>query len=168
MVPKQTLPMKQLHLLAALTLLLVTACNKDDDDPTTPTPAPVVCGIDGARLQATFDGSSFCANASLFASEAGGLMTINGITQQGATLTLELDSLSVGTHAMTETTNTILYTPQLALAYAATDGAPASVTITEHNVSTRRIRGNFSGPLYSPIGGAPKSISGSFDLVYVQ
>jgi hypothetical protein len=49
-----------------------------------------------------------CANASLFASEAGGLMTINGITQQGATLTLELDSLSVGTHAMTETNNTIL------------------------------------------------------------
>jgi hypothetical protein len=35
-------------------------------------------------------------------------MTINGITQQGATLTLELDSLSVGTHAMTETNNTIL------------------------------------------------------------
>jgi hypothetical protein len=95
-------------------------------------------------------------------------MTINGITQQGATLTLELDSLSVGTHAMTETNNTILYTTQLALAYAATDGAPASVTITEHNVSTRRIRGNFSGPLYSPIGGAPKSISGSFDLFYVQ
>lgn len=42
------------------------------------------------------------------------------------------------------------------------------MTITEHNVSTRRIRGNFSGPLYTPIGSAPKSISGSFDLVYVK
>ena len=68
----------------------------------------ILCFTADGQINDAEDVTVASTNASLFASEAGGLMTINGITQQGATLTLELDSLSVGTHAMTETNNTIL------------------------------------------------------------
>ncbi|MBX2979651.1 MAG: hypothetical protein KF905_10175 [Flavobacteriales bacterium] len=147
--------------------LLLVACSKDDDAPLAPQPAPAVCGIDGARLEATFDGGAFCANASLFASQAVS-MTINGISQQGATLTLELDSVSVGTHAISEITNSILFTTQLAMAYQSTDATPGTLTITSHDTAAKRIRGSFSATLSNQIGLPSAAIAGNFDLYYVE
>lgn len=151
----------------ALVLVLFASCSKDKDDPVAPAPTNT-CGVAGARLQANLDGEAFCADASLFASLAVDVLTVNGISQQGATLTLELDSLSVGTHTMTEGTNSLLFTTTLGLAYRTSDGDPGSVTITSHDTSAKRIQGTCSADLYSPLGGVPKVISGNFDLYYIE
>lgn len=160
--------MKPSTVLLFATLLFATACQKDKDDPLAPAPTPAVCGVDGFRLQATFDGSGFCPNASLFASEGAGVLTISGLDQQGKSLTLELDSLSVGTHAMSGTTNALLYTTQLAEAYRSTDSTPGTLVITSHDVATRRIRGTFSASLRSELSSTAKSINGNFDVAYVE
>lgn len=153
-------------LLTLSALVFVTACKKDEDEPA-PTPTPASCGVAGARLQATFDGTSFCANTSLFADQAIGL-TVNGIASNGATLTLELDSLAAGTHPIKSGTNTVLFTTTMALAYTAVDADPGTLTITSHDTATNHIQGSFEAPLYSGLGGAPKNISGSFDLFYIE
>lgn len=95
-------------------------------------------------------------------------MTINGISQQGATLTLELDSVSVGTHAISEITNSILFTTQLAMAYQSTDATPGTLTITSHDTAAKRIRGSFSATLSNQIGLPSAAIAGNFDLYYVE
>ncbi len=160
--------MKASSTLLIAFLLLITACEKDKDDPLAPVPTPAVCGVDGFRLQATFDGSGFCPNASLFASEGAGAITISGLDQQGRSLTLELDSLTVGTHAMNEGTNTLLYTTQLALAYLTNNTTPGTLVITSHDVSARRLKGSFTASLTNELSPTTKSISGDFDVVYVE
>lgn len=129
---------------------------------------PAACGVDGFRLQATFDGSGFCPDASLFASEGAAVLTISGLDQQGRSLTLELDSLNVGTYAMSEDTNHLLHTTQFAVAYRTNNSTPGTLTITSHDVAARRIRGTFSASLSSELSPTPKSISGNFDVVYVE
>jgi len=152
--------------LLALSVLLITACKKDEDAPT-PTPTPATCGVAGARLQATFDGTAFCANTSLFASLALGL-TVSGIASDGSTLSLELDSLTVGTFPIKEGTNTVLFTTNLALGYTAVDADPGTLIIASNDTVTNRIQGSIEAPLYSGLGGAPKNIGGSFDLYYIE
>lgn len=152
----------------ALACILFASCGKDKDDIPTPLGGgSTECGTSGARLQATFDGASWCANASLFAALAD-ILTVNGITSMGSTLTMELDSLGVGTYAMSAESNRLLFTTNLGLAYNTTDEQPATLNITSHNVATRRVQGNFSGNLSAVLGGADKAISGSFDLFYVD
>lgn len=153
--------------LLLLAILMLIACKKDEDDEVIPTPVPTVCGIDGMRLQGTIGSESFCANASLFADLAI-LLTSNGISQTGTSLTLELDSLSVGAHAATLDVNHVLYTDQLGLPWNTADAFPASVNISSHDTTANRIKGSISGNLYSPTGGENRSISASFDLTYLE
>lgn len=84
--------MRLVYIALALPLIFLTACDKEDDAATPAPSTPAACGISGARLQATFQGNAFCANTSLFG-DLGNHLTVNGITSNGATLTLELDSL---------------------------------------------------------------------------
>jgi hypothetical protein len=155
-------------LLLAAVIIPITACKKEKDEPAAPAPAAAQCGIPGARLQATFDGAAWCPNVSLFADLGAGVMTINGMTMMGSTLTLELDSLSPGTYEMKEFTNSILFTTTLAAAYRSTDEAPASLVITAHDTGAKRIQGSFSGQLYSDLSGASKPVTGSFDMTYLD
>lgn len=149
--------------------LALAGCQKDEPTPPiAPGPAPASCGIDGARLQATFDGAAFCANVSLFASDAAGTITISGMSTQGSTLTLEIDSMSVGTHAITENTNAMLHTTTLAMSYTAMDALPGTLTIESHDLVLKRIKGTFSASLQGAFGGPPKTIIGSFDVFYVD
>lgn len=152
--------------LLGIGLLAFAACKKDDDDD--PAPAtPVVCGIDGMRLQGMIGSDAFCANTSLFADLAI-LLTANGIQSNGATLTMELDSVDVGTYAMSQDINHVLYTDQLGLAWQTNDGSPATLTITSHDTGSNRIKGAVNGNLFSPVGGASRDISVNFDLTYTE
>lgn len=152
----------------ATALVLVVSCGKEKQDlPTALGGGSTECGTSGARLQATFDGASWCANASLFAAFAD-ILTVNGITTMGSTLTMELDSLGVGTYAMSAESNRLLFTTNLGLAYNSSDAEPATLNITSHDAATRRIQGNFSGNLSPVLGGGDKAIAGSFDLFYVE
>ena len=70
---------------------------------------PAGCGSDGARLQATVGGSSYCATAQLLAVGGEGSVMLTGVDLSGNTLILQLDTLGVGTHAITEASNSMLY-----------------------------------------------------------
>lgn len=154
--------------MLALPLALLTACDKEKDDPATPAPAtPTTCGVAGARLQASFQSNAFCANASLFG-DLGTHLTVNGIASNGATLTLELDSLEVGSYEMDGSTNYMIHTSALAMAYETVNATPATLSITSHDTGANRIQGSFSGPLVEPIGGTSAQISGTFDITYAE
>jgi hypothetical protein len=159
--------MDRTPLYLAACLVLMSSCKKEDDPAPTPPPA-VVCGMDGARLQATFDGASWCANLTLFADGVPGTITISGMTQMGSTLTLELEDTDVGTHPVSEDSNTILFTTSMAAGYLSSNNDPGTVTITSHNTATRRIQGSFSANLYEELGGTSKPITGQFDVQYVE
>ena len=155
-------------LLFLASLVFISSCKKDEDEDPAPTPTPTAtCGIAGMRLQGTIASTTFCADASLFADLAI-LLTSNGIAQDGATLTLELDSLSVGTYTTLTDVNHVLYTDGLGLPWSTTDAAPGTLTITSHNTATNRIQGSVSGELYAPTGGQHRTISASFDLTYTE
>lgn len=158
--------MRPLPVLFACCALLLHACGKDDDPAPSPG-SPVACGVDGFRLQATIGPDAFCANASLFADRAV-LLTVNGIQTTGATLTLELDSTSVGAHAAGESINHVLYTDRLGLAWRSSDSDPATLDITSHDTAANRIKGAVNGRLHAPVGGATRTISATFELVYTE
>lgn len=155
---------KRPALLFLAVALLAFSCKKKDDDAPSPTPAPA-CGISGMRLQGTIGSDAFCANTTLFADLAI-VLTANGIMSNGSTLTLELDSVGVGSHAMRAEVNSILYTDPLGLAWKSIDGGSTTLTISSHDTGGNRIQGSISGSLYAPIGGAARAISASFDLTY--
>ena len=164
----QTQLMQIRTLLACLLLsaLTIISCKKDDEED--PAPAPVnTCGITGMRLQGTIGSESFCANASLFADLAI-VLTSNGISQNGATLTMELDSVDTGSYAMGADANCLLFTDQLGLAWNTIDGSGTMVVISSHDTGANRIQGTVTGDLTSPIGGGTRTISASFDLTYTD
>lgn len=155
--------------LALFFIALATfACKKEDDTaPSTSTPA-ATCGIAGARLQSTFGSESFCANASLFGDLAVDVLTVNGISQSGITLTLELDSLEPGSYDMGTDVNHVLYTSGLAMGYESVDGDPATLVIDSHDATANRIRGSITGPLFEPLGGSSHVINATFDITYLE
>lgn len=163
---RESQPMRPLPALLAYCALLFHACGKDDA-PAPSLESPANCGVSGFRLQATIGPDDFCANASHFADRAV-VLTVNGIQTNGATLTLELDSTSVGTHAAGESINHVLYTDRLGLAWRSNDSDPANVAITGHDTGSNRIKGTVSGRLHAPVGGATRTISAAFELAYTE
>ena len=160
--------MNRIALLIPITLL-VLSCQKPEDVVPSPfsMPSAEECGEAGARLQATFDGSDWCANVNLFCSPASGEITINGLSTAGSTLTLQLDTMAPGTYDMSTSANVVLFTTSFGIGYMSTDSLPTTLTISEHDMDADRIKGSFNGQLITALGGDPKSISGSFDMNYV-
>ena len=156
-----------LSALAACTIgaiALLSSCKKDEEE----TETPIICGLPNGTLKWKENGVEKCANASLFADYTID-MTVNGISVQGPSMTLEMDSLSVGTYPLTADYNYMLYTDGLALAWEATNEQPGSITITSHNESTNRIEANFHINLVSPISGATKQITdGQLSIIYTE
>ncbi|MBK8498296.1 MAG: hypothetical protein IPL52_05650 [Flavobacteriales bacterium] len=146
---------------------IFAACMKDDDDEAIPAPTPVACGVDGMRLQGAIGSESFCANASLFA-DLSIVLTANGISQTGTSLTMELDSVDVGAHAASTDVNRVLYTDQLGLPWNSSNAAPATVHITSHDTTANRIQGSITGTLYAPAGSEGRTVNASFDLTYIE
>lgn len=163
-IPTMRTPFQFLILSSAL----FVSCSKEKDDPATPAPStPAACGISGARLQASFQGATFCANTFLFG-DLGTHLTVNGIASNGATLTLELDSLEVGSYEMDGSTNYMIHTSAMAMGYETVNTTPATLNITTHDTASNRIQGSFNGPVVEPVGGASAQISGTFDITYTE
>jgi hypothetical protein len=84
-------------------------------------------------------------------------------------MTLEMDSVSVGTHELTADYNYLLYTDGLAIAYEATNEQPGTMTITGHNETTNRIEGTFQINAVNPLNGVSKQITdGQFSVTYTE
>jgi hypothetical protein len=145
--------------------MLVTSC-KDEEAEEIET--PLICSMPNGTLRWTTDGAERCANATLFG-DYGIFLTVNGISSQGQTLTLELDSLSVGTHEISADANFMLYTDGLAVAWEATNEQPGTITITSHNEATNRLEATFEAKLVNPISGTTKTLSsGQLVITYTE
>jgi len=144
--------------------LLFASCKDEEEVVET----PIVCGLPNGTLKWTSDGAERCANATLFG-DYGIFLTVNGITTQGQTLTLELDSLSVGTHEISADANYMLYTDNLAVLWEATNEQPGTITITSHNEETNRLEATFNVNLVNPINGVTKSLTnGQLKITYTE
>ena len=144
--------------------LLIASCKDEEEVVET----PIVCGLPNGTLKWTSDGAERCANATLFG-DYGIFLTVNGITTQGQTLTLELDSLSVGTHEISADANYMLYTDNLAVLWEATNEQPGTITITSHNEETNRLEATFNVNLVNPINGVTKSLTnGQLKITYTE
>ena len=156
------LPTLALCTLGAIALL--TSCKKDEEE----TETPIICGLPNGTLKWKENGVEKCANATLFADYTID-MTVNGLSAQGPTMTLELDSLNVGTYPLTADYNYMLYTDALALGWESTNEQPGSITITSHNENTNRLEATFHITLVSALNGATKQITdGQLSITYTE
>ena len=150
-----------LLLLIPITLFF-SGCEKD-----TPSPSPVtdVCLLPNGFIKWNDNHGSYCATTA-FADEAI-VLTMNGVSLNGPTITLELTEYSAGTHPITDNINNIFYTSALGLSYLSNNSHPGTLNITSYSPSNHQIKGNFQCMVYDPAGiAAPLSLSGSFSMYY--
>jgi hypothetical protein len=126
---------------------------------------PAGCGSDGARLQATVGGSSYCATAQLLAVGGEGSVMLTGVDLSGNTLILQLDTLGVGTHAITEASNSMVYM-QAGSSFVTGPDSEGTLIIEQHNASTRRLKGTFAAPVFNELSGETRQAEGQFDVTY--
>jgi hypothetical protein len=145
-----------------LVVIFLLACSEKKENP----PVTDPCLINGYYLRATLANDSWCANTTLF-TDLAIVMTINGISSNGASMTLELDDVTVGTFSITEDRNHILYTNSLGVAYRSTNDNPGSLIIQSNDTSANIIQGSFNVTLRNPMAGNLPA-SGSFRLFYSE
>ena len=151
--------------IAVALLLCSTGCAKEAAEELGLIPAG--CGSEGARLEATVNGNSWCADANLTAAANGDEILVNGITVTGGTLTFQLDSMAVGAHPLREGRNSVLLTT-FGLPYLSTDTDPGLITVHVHDTATNRLRAEFAVTLYSDLDGSTREVAGSMDVTYVE
>lgn len=155
------------HLILVPAMLVgFASCQKDENDLTPDLPIDI-CGIDGMRMKADVDGSGTCFSASLLGNLADGQLAIGGVNTTGGSLALLLDDMSPGTHAATDSTNHILLLVG-GVAYQSTNASPGAINISSHDQGSNHIKGSFAGQLASADGSPAKSISGTFDVTYLE
>ena len=132
---KKLFPSGLLLLLLLGMAVLHTSCGDDDDDPNTNSVTDG-CSMPNGHLKWTSQGTQYCANATLFGDQSID-MTINGITQSGVTMTLELDSVMPGTYQMTSDVNHLLFTDQLAFDWQSTNSQPGTLIITKNDTANK-------------------------------
>jgi hypothetical protein len=156
--------MNKMHLLSALLLLASAGCQPDElVDVIVPGDE---CGSSGARVEATIDGSDWCANASVLAIGDGGTVMITGINALGTTLVLQVDSIGLGPQPITEASNALMYL-SLGLPYTPLNSDPGQLIIATLDTAARRITGAFEVTLHAD-GGGSRPVSGAFDVQYTQ
>ena len=126
---------------------------------------PAGCGSDGARLQATVGGNSYCANAQIIAVGGEGSAVLTGIDLSGNTFILQMDTLGVGTHAVTEASNSMVYV-QTGASFVSGPDSEGTLNIQHHDAATRRLKGTFSAPLFNELTGETRQAEGQFDVTY--
>lgn len=151
-----------------LAILTFTACAKEAQEVAIDLGLlPSTCGADGARMSASWDGSEFCATAQLQAIGDGSSLLITGIDLTGSSLVLQLDTLSLGTHAITESTNSILYVEPTG-SHVVGPNAQGSLSITLHDTVAHRLNAAFSVPLVNPMSGITRQLEGAVEVTYTE
>ena len=128
---------------------------------------PSTCGSDGARLQATVDGSSYCANAQVIATGGDGSAFVTGFDLTGSSIILQFDTLGVGTHAITEAANAVVYM-QAGASFVVGPDQGGTLTITEHNPDTHRLKATFQTSLFNAMNGQTRTVEGNVDVIYTE
>lgn len=146
-------------LIAAFTL---QSCAKEAQDLGI---VPNTCGTDGARLQASFNGSSFCPTAQLIAVGDSSSVIVTGVDLTGNTLIIQLDTLAAGDHPMTEASNGVLYM-HIGKSFTIAPGSTGSLNISSFDAQTRRIKATFQAPLFNEESGETRQLQGELDVTY--
>ena len=161
--------MRSLHFrpVAVLALLLLLAsCAKDTEDIAQETVIlPATCGSDGARIQATIDGSAYCGSAQVLATGDEGTVIATGVDLLGNTLIVQADSLALGIQPITEANNGLLYM-QSGTPYAVMGGDPGTLTIIAVDTIAHILQASFSATLHNEMSGATRNVQGSMDVEY--
>jgi len=155
-------PATSIFLLA----LSLSSCAKDSVDVAQDLGLlPNTCGSDGARVQASIDGASYCASAQIIATGDGTSVIVTGVDLTGGTLVLQLDTLAVGDHAMTEAANSVLYM-RTGTTYTIPSGGQGTLSIQIHDAQTRRLKATFTAPVFNELNGLTKQLQGEVDVTY--
>jgi hypothetical protein len=152
--------------LGSLALLFVLCSCQKEEDPISPV-INDTCGQDGARMQATIGGGSFCANASLIAQANDGTLMISGVSLTEGSLVLSIDSMAVGTQALTEASNGALYT-SMGGSYTVAQNDPGTITISSLDAGSHRAKGTCSVPLHLNGEGEVKQLEATFDVTWTE
>lgn len=157
---------KLLNLGSLVIALMLVSCAKDAQEIAQDVGLiPSTCGSDGARLQATVGGSSYCANAQILATGDGSSVIITGIDLTGNTLVLQLDSLTTGEQVMNEASNSILFM-QTGTTYTIAPHVEGSLQILLVDTLSRRLKATFQAPVRNAINGLSKQLEGEVDVMY--
>lgn len=160
-------PLSHLALLVTV-LALLTACMKDSEDLAQQAGLlPATCGSAGARLQATVSGGSYCANGQVNAVGDGHSVVVTGLSLSGATLIVQVDSLALGTQAITEASNGLLFMEN-GNTYVMLPGQTGSLTITAVDTTARALKASFSATLGNEMSGVNRAIQGDLDVIWTQ
>lgn len=158
------------HILSVVTYITIIAalsgCAKDTAELAQDAGIlPSTCGSDGARIQATIDGASYCGSAQVIATGSEGTVIVTGVDLTGSTLIIQADSLVVGEQAITDATNGVLYMHNSA-PYVVMPGQPGTLTITHVDTSAHVFKANFNVTLHNEMSGGTHAVQGSVDVVY--
>jgi hypothetical protein len=152
--------------LAACAIVMLSACAKDTADLAQDVGLlPTSCGSDGMRLQATTAEGAFCASGQVLAMGEEGSVLISGFDLTGTSIVLQVDTLGVGQHAITEAQNGLLYM-RSGTSYTNGPSAVGTLTIESHDAASRRLKGGFQSTLINVASGQQQSVQGQFDVTY--
>lgn len=154
-------------LMFAATLML-GSCLKDTEELAQDAGLlPSGCGSVGARIQATVDGSSYCASAQVNAVGDGQSVIVTGVGLTGTTLIVQVDSTALGMQSITEASNGVLYMEN-GSSFTVMPGQTGSLHITQLDTAARTIKASFDVTLHNEMSGSSRSVSGDFDVHWTE
>jgi len=160
--------MRKSALPAFLLCLLATSCAKDAAELAQDVGViPAGCGANGARMQATIDGASYCASAHVHAIGTDDAVVVTGVDLAGNTLVLQADTLGVGDHLISEAQNGLLYM-HMGTAYVVGPQQTGTLSITQHDPAARALKASFNASVYNEASGATRAVQGDIDVVYSE
>lgn len=124
---------------------------------------PETCGTDGARVRLDLDGASFCADANITAFTDGTSASVTGVSMLGNTFSIQVDSIAVGTHTISEAANSTLFL-STGTAYVSVGDSAGWLTIDGYDAATRRLRAHFQARVQNEANGQSRTLSGSVDV----
>lgn len=156
----------QRYLPLAIIAIALVSCAKDTTEIAQDTGIlPSTCGSDGARIEATVDGNSYCGSAQVIATGEESTVIVTGVDLTGNTLIVQADSLAIGVHEVTDANNGILYMAA-STPYVIMPGDPGTLTITQVDTTAHVLKASFEAQLHNEMSGAVRQVQGSLDVVY--
>ena len=153
---------------AFLFCLLITSCAKDTAEVAQDLGViPAGCGSNGARMQATIDGATYCASAHVHAVGTDDAVVVTGVDLTGNSLILQADTLGVGDHLISEAQNGLLYM-HMGTAYVVGPQQTGTLSITHHDPATRTLKASFNASVFNEASGAIRAVQGDIDVVYSE
>jgi hypothetical protein len=161
--------MNKLKTVFAVTLLAgMTSCAKEAQDIASDVlPTPSTCGQAGTRVEATLDGASFCANAQVLAVGDGSSLMITGVSLLGNSLVLQIDSLGLGTQAISDADNPMLLM-QAGSSFVSTATYPGTLHITLVDTAAHRFTATFDVTLRNEENGSARHVQGTADVTWTS